>query len=245
MVATWHVISSNLQGYITLATQGLPATMGLLSINNVRLPEHHGMAEVALFSLELNGSSDEKSPEDMRDAFGPPSYMDTLLADMGPESGRINKALSDFLAIPYVNAFKVTTKQGKETDLRSVVLDIRAKYLALQTKSLPIIMDINAYSLVSQVILPKINQPGGIPLETYLEEATMLVMVSASSCPRKPTNRPGTGGGSGGLTEIKKKPIAPRPKGKEYRREDPCSSAGVPGHHGPAPEAARAGRETD
>ena len=52
------------------------------------------------------------------------------------------------------SALKVTTKQGQETDLRSQVLDIRAKYLGLQQRSVPIARDISAYALISEVSAP-------------------------------------------------------------------------------------------
>ena len=41
-------------------------------------------------------------PEDVRANLGPPSYLETLLADIGKEKGKINEALETFLTLPYV-----------------------------------------------------------------------------------------------------------------------------------------------
>ncbi|KAK5087091.1 hypothetical protein LTR05_004262 [Lithohypha guttulata] len=130
------------------------------------------MSGIALADLEIK----DPSPSDVRDALGPPTYVETVLAELGPGAGKVNEALSNFLAIPYVNTMKVTNKQGQETDLRSQILAIRERYLALQVKSVPIARDLSAYALVSKALLPRINQPNGLTLDTFLEQNTILVM---------------------------------------------------------------------
>ncbi|KAK3680474.1 hypothetical protein B0T22DRAFT_536924 [Podospora appendiculata] len=171
VVATWNIIDGNLQAYITLVTQG--PTAALAAFRTAAAPAPHMLSMMA-----ANAASEPETPTpaDVRDNFGPPSYVDTLLADLGPKAGKINEALGDFLALPYVNALKVTTKQGEETDLRSQVLAIREKYLSLQARSIPILRDINAYALVSEALLPRVNQPGGVQLDTFLEQNVILVM---------------------------------------------------------------------
>ncbi|GAB7346960.1 hypothetical protein MBLNU459_g2015t1 [Dothideomycetes sp. NU459] len=185
VVAAWKIIDTNLQAFITLATQGLSSRVSIkLSKNAGRKMQHsahHPYSVMALSANEMGAgtapaSSQEPTPSDVKDNFGPPSYIDTLLADLGPEAGKVNEALSSFLEIPYINALKVTTKNGEETDLRSQVLAIRQKYLALQARSIPIVRDISAYGLLSEALLPRVNQPGGVPLDTFLEQNTILVM---------------------------------------------------------------------
>lgn len=46
--------------------------------------------------------SESIAPEAVRDKFGPPSYLETLLSDIGEGKGKINEALTNFLTLPYV-----------------------------------------------------------------------------------------------------------------------------------------------
>ncbi|SPO01197.1 uncharacterized protein DNG_03944 [Cephalotrichum gorgonifer] len=167
VVDSWKAVDANLQSYITLAVKG-PAAATALALA-VQPPQSRAAA------MELAATA-PTTAADVRDKFGPPSYVETLLADLGPESGKVNDSLNKFLSLPYVNALKVTTKQGQDTDLRSQVLDIRQKYLDLQQKSVPIARDINAYALLTETLLPHVNQPGGVPLNTFLEQNVILVV---------------------------------------------------------------------
>jgi hypothetical protein len=46
--------------------------------------------------------TDATSPETINAKLGPPSYLETLLADIGTGKGQINAALQTFLVLPYV-----------------------------------------------------------------------------------------------------------------------------------------------
>lgn len=42
------------------------------------------------------------TPQQVRDTFGPPTYAETALAGLGPDTGKINEKLNNFLQLPYV-----------------------------------------------------------------------------------------------------------------------------------------------
>jgi hypothetical protein len=106
VVTAWSVVDKNSQAYITLATQGLTNTRSTVfsSLTATVPPAYKSSTKTVLLAVDNDAStpSGEPSPSDVKDNFGPPSYVDTLLSELGPEAGKINEALSSFLAIPYV-----------------------------------------------------------------------------------------------------------------------------------------------
>lgn len=99
--------------------------------------------------------------------FGPPSYLDTLLEDIGTKKGKIVEGLTNFLTLPYVklvhapllkslansptSALKVKDRTGKDVSLYEQVLSLKSKYEDLQERSIPIVKQISAYGTLSKV----------------------------------------------------------------------------------------------
>lgn len=57
----------------------------------------------------------EVDAKKVNDKFGPPSYLETLLADIGTKKGRIVEGLTSFLTLPYVKS--VTPVQSRSNNL--------------------------------------------------------------------------------------------------------------------------------
>lgn len=114
----------------------------------------------------MNNSADQQK---VNDKFGPPSYLETLLVDIGSKKGKINEALTNFLTLPYVksvvvfinivmlmlihgsSALKVKDRTGNDISLYQQVLRLQTKYEALQERSVPIVGEISAYGRLSKV----------------------------------------------------------------------------------------------
>jgi hypothetical protein len=90
-------------------------------------------------------------PETIRAKLGPPSYLETLLADIATGKGQISIALQNFLTLPYVNVIKVTDKAGVEMSLYDQVIKLKVKYERLQDRTVPIVNEISAYARLSEV----------------------------------------------------------------------------------------------
>ncbi|KAJ1325808.1 hypothetical protein MN608_09004 [Microdochium nivale] len=115
-------------------------------------------------------------PEDVRANLGPPSYLETLLADIGKEKGKINEALESFLTLPYVSAIKVTNRSGAEVSLYDQVKVLKGKYERLQARTVPIAEELGAYARLSELLLPTVSAEGGLTLDEFLLANTPLVL---------------------------------------------------------------------